>query len=162
MKKQLLLALLIVLTLTVNGQVEKSSELYKSIKEKDSLLFNIGFNTCNISVFENILSDNFEFYHDQAGITKSKLEFIVDIQNGLCKLPYKPERVLSENDMTVYPLEKDGALYGAIQNGIHSFYANDNNGNKYLTSIAKFTHLWLLENGEFRLAKVLSYDHKDF
>jgi len=152
--------LVFITTLSV-AQVEKSTELYKTIREKDSLLFNLGFNKCDISQFENLVSENFEFYHDQAGITNSKLEFIQGIENGLCKLPYKPKRVLDENSMEIYPLKKDGILYGVIQNGKHHFYAIENNNSEYLTSVAKFNHLWILENGNWKLSKGLSYDHND-
>ncbi|KAF0129434.1 MAG: beta-lactamase [Bacteroidetes bacterium] len=162
MKKQFLLFHLLFLSIAVSAQVEKSSTLYKTIKEKDSLLFNLGFNNCDIAQFENLLSENFEFYHDQAGITNSKAAFISGIQNGLCKLTYKPKRVLAENETEVYPLEKNGVLYGAIQTGIHNFYAVESNNHEYLTSIARFTHVWILEKGGFKLTKGLSYDHKDF
>src|SRR5688572_30482599 len=76
----------------VNAQVNKSSDLYKQLERNDSLLFNIGFNTCAIHVFQNLISDNFEFYHDQSGITPSKEAFITSIKDGLCKLNYKPRR----------------------------------------------------------------------
>jgi CubicO group peptidase (beta-lactamase class C family) len=162
MNKQKLLFSFLFLSTTVLGQAEKSSELYKIIKEKDSLLFNLGFNSCDIKQFENLVSETFEFYHDQAGITNSKAAFISGIQYGLCKLPYKPKRVLAENKMEVYPLERKGVLYGAIQTGIHDFYAVEDNNAEYLTSIAKFTQVWILENGEFKLSKGFSYDHQDF
>ena len=74
------------ITILANAQVEKSTELYKTIKEKDSLLFNIGFNNCDITQFKKLVSDNFEFYHDQGGITNSKAEFIQSIENGNWKL----------------------------------------------------------------------------
>lgn len=162
MKRQKILFFLLLLSLTVFGQAEKSSELYKTIKEKDSLLFNLGFNTCDIKQFESLVSEHFEFYHDQAGITNSKAAFISGIKNGLCNLGYKPKRVLAENKMEVYPLEINGVLYGAIQTGVHNFYAVEGNNSEYLTSIAKFTHIWILENKDFKLTKGLSYDHKDF
>ncbi len=161
MKKYLLLINLLLFTTLITAQVDKSSELYKSIKEKDSLLFNIGFNTCDITQFKKLVSDNFEFYHDQSGITNSKSEFILGIENGLCKLNYKPKRVLDEKSLEIYPLKKNGVLYGAIETGIHSFYAIEKNKEEYLTSIAKFTHLWILENGNWKLNKGLSYDHRD-
>jgi CubicO group peptidase (beta-lactamase class C family) len=164
MAKQISFSIILMISFLISGksQVEKNSELYKSIMSKDSLLFNVGFNTCNIQQFEDLVSDNFEFYHDQAGITNSKALFISGIKNGLCKLAYKPRRVLAENKMDVYPLEKNGVLYGAIQTGIHNFYAIEEGKSEYLTSIAKFTQVWILENGGFKLTKGLSYDHKDF
>ncbi|HBZ68077.1 MAG TPA: serine hydrolase [Bacteroidales bacterium] len=160
-KLSILLWLLLLSTSTI-GQVEKHSALYKTIKGNDSLLFNIGFNTCDITQFENLVSENFEFYHDKTGITSSKSAFIESIRNGLCKLSYKPRRELDAKTMEVFPLEKNGVLYGAIQTGNHSFYAIENGKKEYLTSVAKFTHVWILESGNWKLSKGLSYDHKDF
>ncbi|MEP7234292.1 MAG: nuclear transport factor 2 family protein [Ignavibacteriota bacterium] len=143
------------------AQVEKSSQLYQTIKSRDSLLFDVGFNQCDIRQFENILSDTFEFYHDKAGITGSKAEFIESIKNVLCKLNYKPRRELEEGSMEVFPLKKSGVLYGAIQIGKHRFYAIEKDKPEHLTSVAKFTHLWLLESGIWKLSRGLSYDHQD-
>ena len=146
--------------LNLYAQVDKSSELFKTLKTKDSLLFNVGFNTCDISQFENLVSDNFEFYHDKAGMTLSKSAFISSIKDGLCKLDYKPRRELIENSVQVFPLEKNGVLYGAIQMGTHQFYAIEKDKAEYLTDVAKFTHVWLLENGKWKLSRGLSYDHQ--
>lgn len=161
-KGLVVLLFLFTLSFTLEGQVKKESELYKIIKLKDSLLFDVGFNNCDIRQFENLLCDNFEFYHDQIGIINSKTNFISEIQNGICKLPYKPKRVLVESQMEVYPLKKNDILYGVIQNGIHDFYSRENGNPEYLTSTAKFTHLWLLEEGNFKLKEGISFDHIDF
>lgn len=162
MIRKTLLFFVLMTSLSAAGQKIDSLELYATIKEKDSLLFNVGFNTCNIQLFEMLISENFEFFHDQAGITHSKAEFISGIKNGLCKLPYKPKRVLDSTKMEVFPLKKEGVLYGAIQTGEHHFYAIEDNTPEYLTSIAKFTHVWLLMDNEWKLTKGLSYDHRDF
>ena len=161
MKKHLLLIPLFFLTTITNAQVEKSSELYKTIKEKDSLLFNIGYNNCDIKQLKKLVSANFEFYHDQSGITKSKAAFIKSIENGLCKLNYKPKRVLDEKSLHIFPLNKNGVLYGAIQTGVQRFYAIKKNKEAYLSSIAKFTHVWMLEDGSWKLNRGLSYDHNE-
>ncbi len=161
MKKYIISSLFCLTTTVLFSQVDTSSELYKTIKNRDSLLFNVGFNTCDISQFENLVSDDFEFYHDKAGITQSKAAFISDIKNGLCKLNYKPFRELVAGSMEVYPMEKNGVLYGAIQMGVHKFYAIEKDKPMYQTDMAKFTELWLLENGNWKLSRVLSYDHDD-
>ncbi len=161
MNRLIILLSIVLLSIKIVGQVERTSELYKTIKTKDSLLFNLGFNNCDIKQFDNLVSESFDFYHDQAGITNSKTAFIQGIQDGLCKLSYKPKRVLANNRMEIYPLKKDGVLYGAIQIGTHNFYAIEDNKQEHLTSVAKFTHVWILENGDFKLTRGLSYDHKD-
>lgn len=161
MKKHFIFIHLIFFTTLLIGQVETSTKLYKTIKEKDSLLFNIGFNNCEITQFKNLVSDNFEFYHDQGGVTNSKSDFILSIENGLCKLNYKPKRVLDKKSLEIYPLHKNGLLYGAIEIGVHRFYAIEKSKEEYLTSVAKFTHVWMLEKGNWKLSKGLSYNHKD-
>ena len=43
------------------AQVDRSTGLFRMLQGKDSLLFEVGFNTCDIRVFEDILSDDFKF-----------------------------------------------------------------------------------------------------
>ena len=119
----------------------------------------VGFNTCDITQFENLISDDFEFYHDRSGITSSKAAFIVSMRDGLCKMDYKARRELVENSLEVFPLENNGVLYGAIQTGNHRFYALEKDKPEYLSSVARFTHVWLLEDGLWKLSRGLSYDH---
>lgn len=161
MKQVAIFLILTARVLMVNGQTDISGNLYTEVKTVDSLLFDIGFNSCNSEVLDNLISDNFIFYHDQSGITNSKEAFIESVRNGLCKLPYKAIRVLDESSVSVYPLFNNDSLYGAIQNGAHSFYALEGDNQKYLTSTAKFTHIWIIEEGTWKLRSVLSFNHKD-
>jgi len=142
------------------AQVTPSSDLFRSLKTRDSLLFEVGFNTCDISQFENLISNDFEFYHDKSGFTATKADFISGIRDGLCKMNYKARRELVENSLEVFPLENQGVLYGAIQMGNHCFYEVEIGKPDKLTSVARFTHVWLLEDGSWKLSRGLSYDHK--
>lgn len=151
---------LFLISLSLFSQVDPSLDLFKTLKTQDSLLFNVGFNTCDISQFENLISDDFEFYHDKSGITATKADFISGIRDGLCKMDYKARRELVENSLEIYPLENKGVLYGAIQMGNHCFYAVEKDKPDKLTSVARFTHVWLLEDGNWKLSRGLSYDHK--
>jgi len=145
---------------TVSAQSDPSSALFKTLKTQDSLLFDVGFNTCDISQFEKLVSENFEFYHDRSGITTSKKDFIANTRDGLCKLSYKAKRVLDAGSLEVYPMENNGVLYGALQSGTHRFYAIEADKPEYLTSTARFMHIWLLEDGQWKLTRVISYDHQ--
>lgn len=143
------------------SQEAKNSELYKTIMSKDSLLFNVGFNTCDSAQFENLFSDDFEFYHDQDSISDKTL-FLVNLKKGIC-LPgknYKVRRDLKPGSTEIYPLTKNGALYGALQNGTHQFFEIYPGQKDKPGSVAKFTHVWLLQNGVWKLARSFSYDHK--
>lgn len=132
--------------------------LFNELQEKDSLIFKLGYNECDTTQFRTLLSDDFEFYHDQGGLTDSKEQFILNTPN-LCKMSYKATRELVDGSLEVFPLFTNGQLYGAIQKGVHEFYGQEGDKPKYLTSSAKFTHVWLLEGEEWKLKRVLSYDH---
>lgn len=135
--------------------------LFNLLKTHDSLLFEVGYNTCNTSVFDNLLSDNFEFYHDEAGTTLSKAKFIADFKQNVCGLNYKAKRVLDPTSLRVYPLYHNDTLYGAMETGTHSFLGIEKNKPEYLTSVARFSLLWLLEHGSWKLRRVVSYDHQE-
>ena len=57
----------------LHAQENENSALYKTIIAKDSLLFSVGFNTCNIEQTERLLKDSFEFYHDRSMRIKRNL-----------------------------------------------------------------------------------------
>lgn len=160
--KVILIGLLLLQFHTGYSQEEKSSKLYKTIMSKDSLLFNIGFNTCDVKQFENLLSDNFEFYHDKDSI-QDKALFLKKIRQGLCSSTktYQARRDLVEGSTEIYPLSKNGVLYGALQIGIHQFFEPVPGGKDKFGSTARFTHLWILENGAWKLRRSLSYDHQE-
>lgn len=142
------------------AQADSNSELTKIILSKDSLLFQVGFNTCNVAQFDALLSEKFEFFHDIGGVS-DKAKFLNDLKNGLCKSPetYQSRRELIPGSTQVFPLYENGKLYGAIQYGEHRFY-EFMNGKERFASTAKFTHVWILENGTWKLNKGLSYDHQ--
>ena len=144
-----------------NESNSNDGKLYHLIKKNDSLLFQIGFNQIDTSQVAKLIADNFEFYHDKHGITPGKNSFLNSI-NSLRDLPFKTWRILINESMEVFPLYTDNSqlLYGAIQNGIHDFYQQKEGQKARKTSTAKFTHLWIIEDGEWKLKCVLSYDHK--
>lgn len=135
-------------------------ELFTLLKQKDSQVFTLGFNQCDIKQFAKLVSDDFEFYHDKAGITESKQQFLDIMKDGVCKSEYQPKRELVAGSLQVFPLYNNGKLYGAIQNGEHQFYETVELGKTKHTSTAKFSHLWLLQQEQWKLARVLSFDHQ--
>lgn len=142
------------------AQVDIASELYRSMAQNDSLLFEEGFNKCYIEKFEGLLASDLEFYHDTGGM-QNREEFFEAFFNNICSgSPIKPIRKLVEGTLEVYPLKNNGDLYGVIQKGVHEFYIRKNEGELNKTGIAKFTHLWLLVDEKWVLKRVLSYDHQ--
>lgn len=160
-KAPLFLLLILFTALPAFAQVPKDSELFRALKKNDSLLFDAGFNNCKISAFEHLVSQDLEFYHDQGGLTTNKEDFLTNVRNNICSSPdKKPIRKLDAESLQVFPLYSNGKLYGALQKGRHDFFIKEPGKELYQTSTALFTHVWLLENGEWILKRVLSYDHQ--
>jgi len=135
--------------------------LYAVLKAQDSLLFDRAFNHCESFLLETLIAEDFEFYHDQGGISPNKASFIKTMKEGICKPenPYPSRRELIPGTLKVYPLFNNGVLYGAIQEGQHRFFQLGSDGKEHEGSTAIFNHLWLLQSGEWKLSRVLSYNH---
>jgi len=69
-------------SITVVEVNHENQELFNLIKEKDSLLFQIGFNQIDTLQVSGMTSSDFEFYHDEHGLTDTKSDFIRNI-NGI-------------------------------------------------------------------------------
>jgi len=143
------------------AQVDSNSELFKTLKAKDSILFKIGFNKCEVEKSAELMYDDLEFYHDKGGITHSKEEFVKTMKNGICKAdnPEKVYRFLVEESLDVFPMYNNGELYGALQNGKHFFSTDKNMTYEKADNYALFSHLWILEDNNWKLKRVISYNH---
>lgn len=147
---QLLIMLMALATTNLKAQVSRDSALFKELQHQDSLLFEVGFNQCDLKVIAGLLPDQFEFYHDKDGITTSKTAFINTLRSNLCSTGQNStQRVLVDGSLEVFPLYKQQQLYGAIQMGIHQFGG----------VTARFMHLWLKENEKWVSSRMMSYDH---
>ena len=67
--------------------------------------------------------------------------------------------VLRENvagSLGVYPLNN----YGAVETGRHNFYALEDGKPDRMTESAQFLQVWKNDSGQWKLARVVSYDHQ--
>jgi len=143
-----------------NGQVSKDSELFLALKKQDSIFFERGFNQCDMQFLENAVAKDLMFYHDKSGI-QNRAKFLENTRKYLCSdVNKKPIRKVEEQSLEVFALYDNNVLYGVIQSGIHDFYIREPNKADVLTGKAKFTHLYLLENGKWLLKEVFSFEHK--
>lgn len=161
MKPLLFFLLLLHCAAAAIAQDALTTTLHRAILSRDSLLFQDGFNRCRIPVFEDLLSDSLRFYHDRGG-SSDKRKFLADLRRGLCADPaaFQSRRELLPGSTTIYPLYRDTVLYGAVQEGVHQFFEKVPGKPERFGSSAKFTHLWVLEGGRWKLREALSYDHR--
>jgi hypothetical protein len=100
------------------------------------------------------LTDDIEFYHDLTGFRFAE-QVRADFQwlTENCPRSQGVARELIGGSLQVYPI-KD---YGAVQMGVHRFARADGS----VDGVARFIHLWKKEDGAWRLARVLSFDHRN-
>ena len=164
MRKIAIIALILLVSSgTMHAQLSATDDLYIVLKQQDSLLFHAAFNTCDEAVMTAMFTEDFEFYHDKGGITEGREAFLKQFRENCARWvagkPQPSKRILFPKSLEVHPLKNNDVLYGAIQHGMHEFEFLNGNGDYQKGDIARFTHLWVLEQGKWKVKRELSYDH---
>jgi hypothetical protein len=58
-----------------------------------------------------------------------------------------------------YPLRNGTVTYGMVLSGEHYFYVSEKGKPERRDGLAKFFHVWLVKDGSWKMARVISYDH---
>ena len=157
---KILIAFFSLITVFARAQVTEDSEIFIELKKQDSIFFEKGFNQCDLIYLEKHIASDLKFYHDQSGFQDREV-FFENTKKYVCgDSDKKPIRKLEDGSLVVFQLYDNGVLYGAIQKGIHHFFIREMGKEDLWTSKAKFTHVWILENNNWLMSEVLSYDHQ--
>lgn len=131
----------------------QSGALFDALLRMDSTLFEASFETCDATQANAIFSEDVEFYHDQTGLAVGdQVRENTRRLTASCPRDRGISRSIVPASLRVYPIRG----YGAVQIGMHRF---DERGASTST-LAKFVNLWRLQDGRWRLARVLSLDHR--
>ncbi|PWV56361.1 nuclear transport factor 2 family protein [Chitinophaga sp. S165] len=138
---------------------QTDQELSTTIIRLDSLFW-ATYNNCDTTKMGSFFTEDVEFYHDIGGPTLGLHDLVHSFSKNLCSnKDFRLKREAVEGSCKVYPLKKDNVIYGAILSGDHVFYILEPGKGERPTGQAKFTHLWLLNDGVWKMKRVLSYDH---
>ncbi len=135
--------------------------LYEEILAADAALFKAFFDTCDIDALRGLVTDDFEMFHDKEGRNITSGAGFVQAAVDKCKrqaegTDFISARRLVPESMKVYPISN----YGVVEVGVHRFYAVKPGQPDRLTETSQFTLVWKEENGQWKLARALSYDHQ--
>lgn len=155
--KKLMLAALTFVFINVHLHAQSQDKLYSQIRQADSLFFS-ALNNCDLEKYQSFLADDFESYHDKAGLTESRTKEMADIKIfcGEQRQRQHLRRELIKGTLKVYPVNN----FGAIETGEHVFYLQINDGTEKLVAQARYTLVWKMENEMWRISRNLSYDHQ--
>jgi hypothetical protein len=138
---------------------QTDAALGKTIRRLDSLFW-VSYNTCDTAGNKKFFTEDVEFYHDKGGLTLGAEALAASLKNNLCSNPaYRLRREAIAGSVNVFPLRRQDAVYGAIISGEHVFYVTEGGKAEYLDGQAFFTQLWLLKDGAWKMARILSYNH---
>ena len=153
--------LLIVLSITFCGSVtaQKQDEkaisktqmdLHNKIALLDSALFK-AYNSKNIELMKSYFTKDLEWYQDNGGLIGFDKVFF-NFQS-IFNREYDLKRTLIKESLEVHPIEG----YGAIEVGKHQCSHIENG--KLEVGIFKFLMIWKNESGNWKISRVISYDH---
>jgi len=130
-----------------------------AVMERDALFWK-AYNACDAKAAGDFFTEDVEFYHDRGGITLGRANLVASIRDNLCGNPDSHvRREAVAGTVRVFPLQKQGVTYGAVESGEHLFYLLDKGQPERLDGHARFAHLWLLEDGAWTMSRILSYNH---
>ncbi len=151
--------ILIFIAFGIKTNAQPGQDVPATILHLDSAFWK-AYNTCDTAQFKNFITNDVEFYHDKAGITTGASALIESIRKNLCGgNGYRLRREVVAGSVKVYPMKNNNEIYGAVISGEHVFYVTASGKSEYLDGQANFTHLWQLKNGEWKMTRILSYNH---
>ncbi len=130
--------------------VQTPVDLFNEIAYMDSILFD-SFNNQNMEKFKSFFTKDLEWFQDNGGLIPYKKVF-KNFEANFNK-EFKLTRKLVAGSLEVHPI-KD---YGAIEIGVHQFQHIENGKEEIGTF--KFLMIWQKKDGNWKISRVVSYDH---
>lgn len=138
---------------------EQTPEMTAAIKEADAALFAAVFDRCDVDKIATMITDDFRFVHDKSG-ESSRTKFLDDLRGHCARLKtgedFAARRELVPESLEVWPLNG----YGALEIGVHRFYAVTPDKPDQMTETGNFMILWKKVDGAWKMAESISYGHK--
>jgi ketosteroid isomerase-like protein len=124
--------------------------LFNEIANLDSSLFE-AYNSKNLDLMKTYFTKDLEWYQDNGGLLD--FEKVFSNFQSIFNRDYDLKRNLIKESLEVHPIEG----YGAIEIGKHQFKHIENG--KLEIGTFKFLMIWKNDNGNWKISRVISYDH---
>jgi hypothetical protein len=137
----------------------QTAQMTAAIAKADTDLFDAVFLQCDAARVGAMTTEDFRFVHDKDG--ESTRKQFVDNLKGHCDrvktgVDFPARRELVPGSVEVWPINK----YGALEIGVHRFYARIKGKPETLTETGNFMILWKQVDGKWLMAESISYGHK--
>lgn len=129
-----------------------------AVRERDDAFWQ-AYNACDTKAFRGFFTNDVEFYHDRGGPTIGLEALDGTLAKNLCGGASKLRREIVPDTVRWSILRNGDTVYGAIVAGEHLFYVRPPDKPEFLDGRARFVSLWLLKDGAWKMARLLSFDH---
>jgi len=137
----------------------QTPEMTAAIRQADAALFAAVFDRCDTDAVAAMLTGDFRFVHDKDG-ESSRAKFLANLKGHCDRVKtaedFPARRELVDGSLEVWPINN----YGALEVGVHRFYARLPGKPETLTETGNFMILWKQEGGKWLMAESISYGHK--
>lgn len=117
------------------------------------------FNFSHSTALKAYLTSDVEFYHDLGGSIIG-YEALAKVNAGMDGAKNRGRRMVVPETLRILPLRKGKDIYGALVMGEHDFFSTESGKVVKRTLRSSFTHLMLLQDGAWKIARIYSYEHK--
>jgi uncharacterized protein DUF4440 len=129
-----------------------------AVRDRDDAFW-LAYNACDTKAFRGFFTADVEFYHDRGGPTIGLDALDTALATKLCGGPSTLRREAVPDTVRWSILRNGDIVYGAIVAGEHVFYVREPGKAEFLDGRARFLTLWLLKDGAWKMARLVSYDH---
>ena len=140
------------------GSPAEEQRLFADLQQKDSLLFDAAFHTCDPKVLETVLVADFVFYHDNGYDNRTTREthdeFTEGVQKNFCSAQgAKMRREIVKGTLQVFQLSAQEAM----QTGVQRFYVLTAGEADRLVEESKFSRTWQKKGDDWKMASELDF-----
>ena len=137
----------------------QTPQMTAAIKRADADLFAAVFDRCDTDAVAAMLTGDFRFVHDKDG-ESARAKFLANLKGHCDRVKtaedFPARRELVDGSLEVWPINN----YGALEIGVHRFYARLPGKPETLTETGNFMILWKQVDGKWLMAESISYGHK--
>jgi hypothetical protein len=137
----------------------QTPEMTAAIAKADADLFDAAFMQCDAAKVAAMTTEDFRFVHDKDG-ENTRARFVDNLKGHCARVKtgedFPARRELVPGSLEVWPIDK----YGALELGVHRFYARLPGKPEQLTETGNFMILWKQVGGRWLMSESISYGHK--
>ncbi|MCA8898941.1 MAG: nuclear transport factor 2 family protein [Hyphomonas sp.] len=135
-------------------------ELKAAVLKADTDLFAAVFDACDADLAGTMMTEDVHFLHDKWGEIATTRDALVEAFRASCDrqaagTDFRARRERVDDTIEVHALSG----YGALETGVHRFYALLPGEAPKLTETGRFLIVWKQDGDTLRMAETISYDH---